>query len=257
MPSTTGQFGYSTGPSSPFAQCPTTQVGLSRILEVTRDRPSAKGQHKDNRTPKSHDEYHNDSSLGDEPKKLHVTELVCPAKAKFSVRSPLHSVQKEKVKFTFNVAKCDKIFDELLKNGNIKLSHTIPPIEGLKKRAYCKWLRFFLHNTNDCNVFHRQIQSAINEGRLRFQELKIDIPLVPVSTLEPTNNKVLVRLCVTDKGKSKNIIIGNPRTPNLSRIVVTQKAADKINTEGVGGEGASTIRYPITVTCPTYVVRSR
>jgi hypothetical protein len=25
-----------------------------------------------------------------------------------------------------------------------------------------------LHSTNDCNVFHRQVQSAINEGRLKF-----------------------------------------------------------------------------------------
>jgi hypothetical protein len=34
--------------------------------------------------------------------------------------------QQEEVKFTFNVGKCDKIFDELLKNGNIKIKHTIP-----------------------------------------------------------------------------------------------------------------------------------
>jgi hypothetical protein len=52
--------------------------------------------------------------------------------AKSISRSPLHLAQKGKVKFTFNVAKCDKIFDGLLKNGNIKLSHIIPPIEELK-----------------------------------------------------------------------------------------------------------------------------
>jgi hypothetical protein len=58
-----------------------------------------------------------------------VTEFVWPAKAKSFVRSHPHSTQKEKVKFTFNVAKCDKIFDELLKHGNIKLSYIIPPVE--------------------------------------------------------------------------------------------------------------------------------
>jgi hypothetical protein len=42
------------------------------------------------------------------PEKLHVTELVWPAKAKSAARSPLHSTQKEKVKFTFNITKCDK-----------------------------------------------------------------------------------------------------------------------------------------------------
>jgi hypothetical protein len=97
-------------------------------------------------------------------KKIQVVELVWPAKAKSVARSPLHSAQKGKVKFTFNVAKCDKRFDELLKNGNIKLSHTIPPIEELKKCVYYKWHGFFLHNTIDSNIFQRQIQSVVDEG---------------------------------------------------------------------------------------------
>jgi hypothetical protein len=54
---------------------------------------------------------------------------------------------------TFVVLKCDKIFDELLNIKKIKLSHTIPPIEDLKKRAYCKWHNSHSHDTNDCNVF--------------------------------------------------------------------------------------------------------
>jgi hypothetical protein len=89
----------------------------------------------------------------------------------------------EKVKFTFNIAKCDKIFDELLKHGNIKLSYIIPPVEELKGLICCKWHGSFLHNTNDCAFFHWQIQSAINEGRLRFQkEMRIDRPPVPATT---------------------------------------------------------------------------
>jgi hypothetical protein len=70
-------------------------------------------------------------------KKSHVPELVWPTKVKPSVRSHPHSTQKEKVKFTFNITKCDKIF-ELLKHGNIKLSHVIPPVEQLKGCVYCK-----------------------------------------------------------------------------------------------------------------------
>jgi hypothetical protein len=95
-------------------------------------------------------------------------ELVWPAKAKSSFRSHPHSTRKEKVKFIFNIAKCDKIFDELLKHVNIKFSHIIPPVQELKGRIYCKWYGSFLHNTKDYDAFHRQIQSAINEGRLRF-----------------------------------------------------------------------------------------
>jgi hypothetical protein len=55
-------------------------------------------------------------------------------------------------------------FSELLKNRNIRLSHAIPPLDELKQRAYCKWYNLFCHATNGCNVFRRQVQSAINEG---------------------------------------------------------------------------------------------
>jgi hypothetical protein len=172
-----------------------------------------------------------------EPKKSPVPELVWPTKAKPSVRSHPHSTQKEKVKFTFNITKCDKIFDELLKHGNIKLSHIMPSIEELKGRVYCKWHGSFLHNTNDCVVFRRQIQSAINEGQLRFQEeVRIDRPHVPATTLEPTSKKVIVRPCAADKSKDKNIVIGDPHTPNMSRRVVTRKAPDNRKTEGTEGQ---------------------
>jgi hypothetical protein len=118
LPDVTGQSEDSTRPSDPLADHPTAQVGPSGAPEVTCDPPSAKGQHKYNRPPKPQ-----------EPKKSHVRELVWPTKAKPSVRSHPHSTQKKKVKFTFNITKCDKIFDELLKHGNIKLSHVIPPVE--------------------------------------------------------------------------------------------------------------------------------
>jgi hypothetical protein len=77
----------------------------------------------------------------DESIDVYTTELVWPAQAKPSSCSSLQSIQmnrQEEVKFTFNVAKCDKIFDELLKNGNIKLMHTIPSLDELKRHAYCK-----------------------------------------------------------------------------------------------------------------------
>jgi hypothetical protein len=81
---------------------------------------------------------------------------------------PVQKNRQEEIKFIFNVAKCNRIFDELLKNGNIKLTHTIPTMEELKRRAYCKWHNSFSYATNDCNVFRPQIQSAINEGRFSF-----------------------------------------------------------------------------------------
>jgi hypothetical protein len=68
--------------------------------------------------------------------------------------------------------------------------------------------------------------------------MKIDRQSVHVDTLGPVDKKVLVRQCSADK--EKNIIIGDPRAPNLSHRVVTRKALDrrKANkTEGAGGHG--------------------
>jgi hypothetical protein len=80
-------------------------------------------------------------SSDDKSADVYTAEFIWPTKAKSSACSSLQPVQKnrqEEIKFTFNVAKCDKIFDKLLKNGNIKLTHIIPPIDELKRRAYCK-----------------------------------------------------------------------------------------------------------------------
>jgi hypothetical protein len=82
---------------------------------------------------------------------------------------------------------------ELLKNGNIKLTHYVPPMDELKRHVYCKWHNSFSHATNDSNVFRRQIQSAINEGRLFFQEMQVDTQPFPVNTIETTTKKVLVQ----------------------------------------------------------------
>jgi hypothetical protein len=78
------------------------------------------------------------------------------------------------------------------KNGNIKLTHIFPPMDELKRRAYCKWLNSFSHATNVCNFFRRQIQSAINKGWLAFQETQVDTQPFPVNTIEPTCKKVSV-----------------------------------------------------------------
>ena len=103
----------------------------------------------------------------DEKKEVYVAEFIWPSKAKSYSCSSLKPIQKnrqEQARFTFDVSKCDRIFDELLRSGNIKLSHAIQLLEELKRHAYCKWHNTFSHATNDCNIFHRKIQSAVNEG---------------------------------------------------------------------------------------------
>jgi hypothetical protein len=61
-----------------------------------------------------HDERRDSSSSNDKPKMVYASKLIWPAKAKFSACSSLRPIQKNQqgqVKFTFNDAKCDKIFD--------------------------------------------------------------------------------------------------------------------------------------------------
>jgi hypothetical protein len=75
------------------------------------------------------------SCSDDESTEVYAAEMVWPKQAKSLACSSLQPVQKkrqEEIKFTFNVGKCDKIFDELLKNGNIKINHTIPSVDKLK-----------------------------------------------------------------------------------------------------------------------------
>jgi hypothetical protein len=110
-------------------------------------------------------------SFDDESADVYTVELVWPTKVKPSPCSSLQPIQnngQKRVKFTFNVAMCNKIFDEPAKSGNIKATHIISLLDELKRCAYCKWHNSFSHATNDCNVFGRQIQSTINEGRLSF-----------------------------------------------------------------------------------------
>jgi hypothetical protein len=180
------------------------------------------------------------------------TLLSLPKQAKSSACSSLQPVQKkqqEEIKFTFNVGKCDKIFDELLKNGNIKINHTIPSVDELKRRAYCKWHNSFSHATNDCNIFRRQIQSAINEGQLKFQEMQVDTEPFPMNVIDFEGKKVLIRSSTADKEKGKEVIIGDAQKADENNKIscmkiVAEKTPDggetlkvTITTSGTGGGG--------------------
>jgi hypothetical protein len=90
------------------------------------------------------------------------------------------------------------------------MSHVIPPLEELKRRAYCKFHNTFSHATNDCNVLRRQIQSAVNEGRIIVPQMKMDQNPFSAHThmLELNNRKVLIRPNQAESAKVKNIIVG-------------------------------------------------
>ena len=80
-------------------------------------------------------EYDSDTS-NNEDDEVYTAEFVWPSAAKPSSRASLKPIQKnrkEEMKFTFDVSKCDRIFDELLRLGHINITHLIPPLEELKR----------------------------------------------------------------------------------------------------------------------------
>ena len=150
----------------------------------------------------------------DEGKDVYAAEFAGPSNNKPCICGSLKPIQKNRqdnIKFTFDVSKCDRIFDELNKLGYIKLSHTIRPLEELKRRAYCKWHNLFSDATNDCNVFRTQIQSALNEGWLVVPQMQIDNNPFPMHTVELQNPKVLIRQSQAESTKEKNVVTGEPR----------------------------------------------
>jgi hypothetical protein len=64
---------------------------------------------------------------------------------------PTSKSRQDEMRYTFNVAKCDRFFDYLMQEKQIILpgGHVIPLLEQLKKHAYCKWHNFYSHATND------------------------------------------------------------------------------------------------------------
>ena len=55
-------------------------------------------------------------------------------------------------------------------------SDKLPTAQELQGRLYCKWHHSFTHATNDCKELRRQIQSAIEQGRLILAQhtMKVD-----------------------------------------------------------------------------------
>ena len=166
-----------------------------------------------------------------------VAEFVWPAQTKLvncPSLKPIHKNQQEDLKFTFDVSKCDRIFHELLKFGYIKISHALPSLDELKRRAYCKYHNSFSHATSNCNVFCRQIQSALNEGRLSPTDMQVDKVSFPDNVLEKGG-----ACCFDSSGASrqaigKNVIIGEPQeAPKVEKIsgrkVVLEKDEDGKN----------------------------
>jgi hypothetical protein len=63
--------------------------------------------------------------------------------------------QREEMRYTFYVSKCDRLFALLLQGGVIRLTegHVIPNADILVKKTYCEWHDSYTHTTSGCNYF--------------------------------------------------------------------------------------------------------
>jgi hypothetical protein len=124
--------------------------------------------------------------------------------------------RKDEMKYIFDVSKCDKLFDVLLQNRIIRLSegHVVPPTRQVIKSKYCKWHGTFSHTTNECQYFHRQVQSALNDGRLMLgdgHKMRLDADPFPVNVnmINFEEKWVLVWISKADTTRGKRVIMSD------------------------------------------------
>jgi hypothetical protein len=85
----------------------------------------------------------------------------------------------------------------------------MPNVDILAKKAYCKWHDSYTHTTNECNYFWRQVQSAINNGRLTLGDggkMKLDTDRFLIGMVELMDKKILLCMDQAETAKGKNIM---------------------------------------------------
>ena len=84
-------------------------------------------------------------------------------------------------------------------------------------------------------MFRRQVQSAINDGRLTFEEstkIKLDDDPFPINVIEFEKKKVLIRSDQTESTKGKNVLVDDNAAPRMIKpksVEIGVRKADKRN----------------------------
>ena len=101
----------------------------------------------------------------------YACKVLLPSNGKDSVESERNDKFPKKI-YTFDITKCDEIFDLLVKDGQLIVPPNlkVPPLEQRKKRGFCKYHNFLGHKTSQCFLFRDLIQNAIKDGRLKFSD---------------------------------------------------------------------------------------
>jgi hypothetical protein len=114
-------------------------------------------------------------------------------------------IKQAKGTYDFDVAKADKHFEFLVKEGRIKLpdGHSMLRPDGVKEKRYCGFHDRNSHSINECRVFRMRIQKAIQEGHLKIDnKIKLDGNPFPQNMIGFSVNMVTAE----EKGKVKVLI---------------------------------------------------
>ncbi|XP_050897183.1 uncharacterized protein LOC127104002 [Lathyrus oleraceus] len=155
--------------------------------------------------------------------------------------------------YTFDVTKCDEIFDLLVKDGQMIVppNTKIPPLEQRKKRGFCKYHNFLGHKTSQCFLFRDLIQNAIRDGRLKFadkgkNQMKVDADPLNIAEI---NYAELIEINTIDVGEVEAVKAtgtegyapdGKQATDGLNKNVsigISVKGKQDANVEPMATEG--------------------
>lgn len=150
-------------------------------------------------------------------------------------RNPVETEKNDrfpKKTYTFDVTKCDSIFDLLVKDGQMIMppNTKIPPLEQRKKRDLCKYHNFLGHKTSQCFLFRDLIQNAIKDGRLKFadrgrNQMKVDadpLNIDDTNYAEPVEINMIDMVeveAVKETGTGGYVLVGKQTTDGLNNGV--------------------------------------
>ncbi|XP_050908553.1 uncharacterized protein LOC127122222 [Lathyrus oleraceus] len=150
-------------------------------------------------------------------------------------RNPVETEKNDrfsKKTYTFDVTKCDEIFDLLVKDDQMIVppNTKIPPLEQRKKRGLCKYHNFLGHKTSQCFLFRDLIQNAIKDGRLKFadkgkNQMKVDadpLNIADTNYAEPVEINMIDMVeveTVNETGTEGYVLVGKQATDGLNNDV--------------------------------------
>ena len=86
---------------------------------------------------------------------LYSCRFLMPSNGKNPTESEKNSDRLPKKTYSFDVTKCDEIFDLLVKDSQMIVPPwaKMPPLEQGKERDFCKYNNFSGHKTSQCILF--------------------------------------------------------------------------------------------------------